>query len=144
MFKLAASVLVGLACCAPAYAVVVNENFGQGTGYDPEIYSAVLGFDSSLDGVAHLYNDVAKIHDSLPAYEPADVLGWLKRMEVELREYALRMETMCNAALDLDDFNLLRDALVAQAFSIDRADTIGGTDIEPLLGWAVVATRAAQ
>ena len=59
------------------------------------------------DTVARLYSDVARIHDTLSHYDPDEVLAWLTRMELELEDYAVRMSSMMDCALDQPSFEAI-------------------------------------
>lgn len=88
-----------------------------------------------------LYRDVGEIHGRLARYEPSEVLGWLNRMDDEIKAYAGRMSSMCDAAIDQQEFDGLCDLLREQAFVTRRANALISTDRDVPLAWAVIASR---
>jgi ubiquinone/menaquinone biosynthesis C-methylase UbiE len=99
------------------------------------------GRDVADGTVVRLYKDVAAVHGRLPNYEPSEVLSWLRGLQKELEAYAERMASMCDAAIDADTFEKLRDGLQHKGFVIDRADALQNAATGVPLGWALIATR---
>lgn len=90
--------------------------------------------------VIRLYEDVARIHHRLPHYDPGEVMSWISAMKEEVDEYADRMRSMLNAAIDEARFRRYCDQLIDQGFDLSRADalTAEGGD---RLAWALVARK---
>ena len=94
--------------------------------------------DGSL---AQLYGDVARIHGEIQHYEPEEVLGWLSRMSEELEDYAGRMSSMRDAALDEDTFKELCNGLHRRGWEIETAGPFQVPDEESPLAWALIARK---
>ena len=99
------------------------------------------GRDVADGTVVTLYKDVAAVHGRLANYDPSEVLGWLRGMQKELEAYAERMASMCDAAIDADTFEKLRDGLQRKGYTIDRADALQNAMTGVPLGWALIAMR---
>ena len=99
------------------------------------------GRDVADGTVVRLYKDVAAVHGRLPNYEPSEVLSWLRGLQKELEAYAERMASMCDAAIDADTFEKLRDGLQRKGYTIDRADALQNVATGVPLGWALIAMR---
>lgn len=94
------------------------------------------------DTIAKLYSDVQQIHSRLQYYEPNDVLAWLRTMDNELSEYAERMASMCNAAIDNKSFDKMCENLRGQGFDIVTAEPLVATDDELPIAWILRAIRS--
>ncbi len=92
--------------------------------------------------VMRLYRDVRTIHGRLRHYDPAEVLGWLKRLEHEAQGYADRMASMCDAALDEASFRGLCDRLANRGFRIERAEALEIPERKVPLAWVLIASNA--
>lgn len=68
--------------------------------------------------IYRLYSDVQRIHSKMQYYEPAEVLEWLRTMDMELSEYKERMTSMCEAAIDEKTFGGVCESLRDQGFAI--------------------------
>jgi SAM-dependent methyltransferase len=93
------------------------------------------------DTVARLYDDVSKIHGTLPRYDPAETRQWLDAMDREIRSYAERMRTMIDAAIDESTFDDLLAHLRSQRFAIQRAEPLKAAGQRKPVAWVLVATR---
>lgn len=93
------------------------------------------------DTVSRLYNDVSQIHQRIQHYEPADVLGWLNKMDTELKAYAERMASMSQAAIDSTGFEQLKTHLENMAFSIQRAEALTIPGQERPMAWILIAEK---
>lgn len=105
---------------------------------------AIIGeFGTGVAGetVAKLYDDVGRIHQGLPKFDPDEVLGWLDRMEEELVSYAGRMSSMIDTVLDESGFRAVRNGLGERGFSIERGERLEASGMRRPLAWALVATR---
>ena len=94
------------------------------------------------DTIARLYSDVQQIHSRLQYYEPNDVLAWLRTMDKELSEYAERMASMCDAAIDNKSFDKMCKNLRGQGFDIVTAEPLVATDDEFPIAWILRAIRS--
>ena len=92
--------------------------------------------------VARLYEDVARIHQGLPRYDPTEVSEWVDSMRTEIEQYADRMRSMLDAAIDEDRFRDYCAALSAQGFDITRAGALVAGD-DDILAWVLLAKRSA-
>lgn len=90
--------------------------------------------------IVRLYEDVARIHQRLPHYDPGEVMSWIGGMREEIDEYADRMRSMVNAAIDEARFRQYRDLLAKRGFDVSRADALTGDGDQPL-AWALVARK---
>ncbi len=100
------------------------------------------GQDVADGTIIRLYKDVRTIHGKLRNYDPAEVIGWLKRLEDEVRAYAGRVASMCEAALDEDAFRAWCQRLEHHGLRPDRADAIFAGDRMVPLAWALVGNKA--
>ena len=93
------------------------------------------------DTVVRLYSDVADIHSSIQHYEPDEVLDWLDKMDGELKTYAGRMSSMCEAAIDEQTFEKVCDGLTQFGCQLIEAGpmAIPGHDLP--LAWVLLAKR---
>jgi len=93
------------------------------------------------DTVMRLYRDVGKIHDRIQYYEPADVLGWLDRMDGELHAGARRMASMCDAAVNSKTFDRLCEGFRRHALTTIRAEPLTVSGQQLPLAWVFIAVR---
>ena len=122
---------------------IAAKSFAPAIGVLEEVMTE-HGMHVADDTIRRLYDDVASIHEHMPRYKPDEVLSWLESMQAELDAYAGRMDSMRNAAVDATFVDTFRARLIDDGFSIERADTIGGSEIGPVLAWAIVANRAGR
>lgn len=90
------------------------------------------------DTIARVYSDVARIHDDLPHYDPDEVLAWLARMEAELDDYAVRMSSMMDCAVDQPEFERIRNLLNKQTI-VEQAGPLLAPGQDLPLAWALEA-----
>lgn len=76
------------------------------------------GEDVAGGTIAKLYGDVERMHTRIQYYEPAEVIDWLRNMNVELDAYEARMDSMCRAASDKKTFRGLRKRLEDRGLTI--------------------------
>lgn len=95
------------------------------------------------DSILKLCTDVGHIHRRLQHYDPAEVLGWLRRMQRELGAYAGRMESMQKAALDATAFARVCERLEQDGFRLEHYEALTPADATLPLAWALVAEREA-
>jgi len=93
------------------------------------------------DTIIRLYNDVDEIHQKIQRVDQQEVLSWLEGMQLELEAYAARMTTMSQAAINADDFELIKTQLDTSGFSFERAEFLQGTEHEQILAWCVIARK---
>jgi len=93
------------------------------------------------DTISRLYNDVARIHESIQNYEPGEILGWLNKLDGELDAYAGRMSSMSQSAIDNETFEEILEELRSQAYTIDRAQPLLIPGLDLPLAWVLIATR---
>ncbi len=91
--------------------------------------------------VIRLYRDIRTMHERMARYEPADVLGWLQRMDAEVQAYAGRMASMCEAAVGEDAFRGLCDYARTSGFTLVREDELVVSETAVALAWVLVAER---
>lgn len=91
--------------------------------------------------VRKLYRDVDHIHTNLPAYNQYEIDVWLQRAKYELECYAERMNSMCHAALDSDQFERLKSSLSSTGFYLHVAKSFEAEGYSSPLAWAIVAER---
>jgi SAM-dependent methyltransferase len=91
--------------------------------------------------IAHLYNDVSRMHQRIQHHEPSEVLGWLENMGRQLEEYAGRMSTMHAAALDERAFNDLCGVVSASECTIEQSGPLFAPDDAQHLAWAFLTSR---
>lgn len=94
--------------------------------------------------VIRLYRDVRTMHERMGRYEPADVLGWLQRMDAEVQAYAGRMASMCEAAIDEEAFRRLCDRARESGFALLRDDELSVPETGVPLAWVLVAARGER
>lgn len=93
------------------------------------------------DTIVRLYSDVRTMHERMRHYEPADVIGWLERMQEEIHAYSLRMASMCEAAVDAVSFDAFCDKLTDMGFRLQHREALMIPERNLPLAWAVVARR---
>lgn len=97
---------------------------------------------SVADGtIQALYRDISVVHKRMPHYEPAEVLGWLERTQVEVGAYAGRMSSMLRSAIDAPTFEQLCQRVKADKFDLVRQDALMNPERSAPLAWALVAER---
>lgn len=89
--------------------------------------------------ITQLYNDIARIHESMPAHDAEQVLAWAGRLADEYRAYAGRMSSMISAAIDQPTFESLCEKARSKGYSIEQADPIFAAGTELPLGWLLIA-----
>jgi ubiquinone/menaquinone biosynthesis C-methylase UbiE len=92
------------------------------------------------DTIARLYSDVDLIHRNIRRYEPGEVLGWLHRMDAELVDYAGRMSSMCDAAIDQAAFDSVCQGLQSRGHTLLQAETVQVPEHGLPLAWKLVTT----
>jgi len=90
------------------------------------------------DTIARVYSDVARIHDNLPHYDSDEVLAWLARMEAELDDYAVRMSSMMDCAVDPAAFEGIRELLNERTI-VEQAGPLLAPGQDLPLAWAIEA-----
>jgi len=93
------------------------------------------------DTIARLYDDVARIHQGIQHYEPAEVLDWLNSLDGELEAYAGRMSSMRECAIDSESFAQILVGLRSRGYTIDRAEPLAIPDHDLPLAWILIATK---
>lgn len=91
------------------------------------------------DAIATLYRDVRTMHERMPRYARADVIGWLERMAEEVDAYAGRMASMCDAAIDEAAFTALRERVAGEGCAVLRAEPLVEPERGVPLAWILVA-----
>ncbi len=99
------------------------------------------GDDVAGGTIARLYNDVARIHSSLPNYDPDEVLEWLATMDTELFAYGERMTSMIDAAGDKASCEQVYAQLLKSGLEVVTADELLVGDETLPLAWAIIAKR---
>ena len=99
------------------------------------------GTDIADETIVRLYEDVGRLHERIQHHEPSEVLDWLNRMEGELRAYAGRMTSMCDAAIDSETVDRLCDELRGQEFTNVQTAALAESTEQPPLAWALIASR---
>ena len=142
----------------PYSITMFEEGFAAIRGADPAKHDAAAGklvpairtMESIImqhgkhvaDGtIMRLFNDVKTMHGRMQNYEPSEVLDWLNKMDGEVQAYAGRMASMCNAAIDAEAFEQLKDKLKGQGHKILRGEALVNPDQVVPLAWALVAEK---
>ena len=73
---------------------------------------------------SQLYHDVRHVHQQILNYNPDDVSRWLSSILNELEAYAERMSTMCQSAINSQQFAMIQSKLITQGFSIESAEPL--------------------
>lgn len=102
---------------------------------------ARYGREVADETIVRVYRDIRDIHGRLAHHDPEAVLDWLHRMEVEIAAYHGRMESMCGAAIDEDEFRRWCARCDEAGFDVIRAEPlrVEGGDVPLALG--LVARR---
>jgi ubiquinone/menaquinone biosynthesis C-methylase UbiE len=103
---------------------------------------AEYGKQVAGDTIVRLYSDVQQIHSRMQYYEPDDVLGWLRTMDNELSEYAERMASMCEAAIDESTFDEVCENLRGQGFNIVKGEPLFSAGDKLPFAWILRARRS--
>ena len=93
------------------------------------------------DTICELYNEVAHIQARMHKYEEKEVLEWLAKMTKELDAYEGRMASMCEAALQADDFDVLCDGLRNKQLEIQQAELLKVSNHPSPLAWVLTAYK---
>jgi hypothetical protein len=91
--------------------------------------------------VADLYSDVSRIHQRIQHYERDEVLAWLNNTSRQLEDYAGRMSSMVNAALDSDLFDEVCRLITDADCTIEQAGPLYPPGESRPLAWALLAAR---
>ena len=92
--------------------------------------------------ILRLYRDIRGVHERMPNYDPGEVLDWLRRMQAEIEAYGGRMRSMCDSAIDADEFETLCRRIENDGFDLTRRDPLMIPDRGEPLAWALLATRS--
>ncbi len=92
--------------------------------------------------IAKLYFDVERIHTHIQTHDPDEVLEWLRSMVRELADYAGRMGSMCDAAIDEKTFGAVGERLRKHGFTIVQGAPLLPADGMPPVAWALQAVRS--
>lgn len=93
------------------------------------------------DTICELYNEVAHIRARMHKYEEKEVLEWLAKMTKELDAYEGRMASMCEAALQADDLDVLCDGLRNKQLEIQQAELLRVSNHPSPLAWVLTAYK---
>lgn len=99
------------------------------------------GVDVAGGLISELYNEVARIQNRIQHHDEAEVLGWLKRMDLELQAYIGRLSSMCRSALDVRTFSVACEKLKNMDYEIQRAESIKTSNEVLPLAWTLIAER---
>ncbi|WP_406828170.1 methyltransferase domain-containing protein [Microbulbifer sp. ARAS458-1] len=91
--------------------------------------------------VRKLYLDVDHIHSNLPAFALHEVDAWLRQAVCELESYAERMFSMCQSALDIEQFESLKKELTSEGFQLYVAESLNAPDCSAPLAWSILAAK---
>lgn len=108
---------------------------------EAEAIMAEYGEHVAGDTIARLYNDVGRIHSTLPRYDRDEVLSWLENMNGELDAFAERMSSMTDAAMNQDDFAQVCHKLGEDGFTMQRAEQLVPQGQDLPLAWVLIATK---
>ncbi len=92
--------------------------------------------------VRKLYLDIDHIHTNLPAFDRQEVDVWLRQASRELQYYTERMNSMRHAALDDQQFEVLKAEMADFGFELHVADALAVADHSAPLAWSVIAEKA--
>ena len=92
--------------------------------------------------IRKFFDDILKVHGRIQYYDPPEVLNWLNKMQSQVQEFAGRMTSMCNVAIDADKFDELCARVRAREFEILRGDPLTNPEDDVTFAWALVAARA--
>ena len=93
------------------------------------------------DTIVRLYSDVDHIHRHLQAYDPTEVLGWLRAIDASLDDYAGRMASMRDSAVDEASFDAACTGLQGRGHTLLRHEPLAAGDGGLPLGWILIAAR---
>ena len=118
---------------------------------DKKLASSVLVVEEILrrwgKGVANetllrIYTDVGHMYSRLNAYEPEELITWVKVMHDELDSYAGRMSSMLGAALDEVQFETAMTKMTELGFDIRIRDTLTFDRQASPSAWVGVAQKS--
>lgn len=89
--------------------------------------------------LAMMYEEVAKIHENIPHYDPDEVLPWARQLETEIAAYSERMSSMCRAAVNDLDLQKSLEHVIAEGLVPRRAGPL--LDDDRRLAWILTADR---
>lgn len=93
------------------------------------------------DTVVQLYREVDRINGRLMHHDPVEVIEWLKNTDSELDAYNGRMRSMCEAALDMATFELLKQGLEEQGFTIEQSGPLRESASHLPIAWFLIAAK---
>jgi ubiquinone/menaquinone biosynthesis C-methylase UbiE len=92
--------------------------------------------------IAKLYSDIERMYTRIQFYEPKEVIGWLRGMDREFTEYAARMASMCDAAVDREVFADIEKRLQKHGLSVVQGEPLLPAESAMPVAWALRAVRA--
>jgi SAM-dependent methyltransferase len=92
--------------------------------------------------IARLFSDIERIHTRIQFHDPKEVIEWLHTMDREFREYAARMASMCDAAIDREMFGDIEKRLQKDGLSILQGGPLLPGNSALGVAWALRAVRA--
>jgi SAM-dependent methyltransferase len=94
--------------------------------------------------IGRIYEDVARIHERLPAHDPDEVMAWIDCLEPELAAYADRIRSVLDAALTQADIDALGTQILEAGFDEPVIETLRNDAESTAVGWTVRAQRRLQ
>ena len=99
------------------------------------------GREVAAGTILKVYRDVRTIHSRMRHYEPSAIKGWLLKLEQAIVAYAGRMASMCESAIDVEQFTQVRADLIEKDFEILRAEPLTGSEKDLPIAWALIAKK---
>lgn len=91
--------------------------------------------------ILQIYRDVRDISGKLRHYDRTEVLEWLRRMETEVRAYAGRMSSMCEAAIDGDTYAQVCRRIETAGYSMLQSGPLVNEQRGVPLAWSIIASK---
>lgn len=101
----------------------------------------IYGEDVAGGLIVQLYADVGKIHSRMPHYNAEDILPWLDAMNSEVKAYLERMQSMLDAALDQQKFDVICNKLESASFSLQDHTALIDQQTSLPLAWIIRANK---
>ncbi|MFT5572631.1 MAG: SAM-dependent methyltransferase [Cryomorphaceae bacterium] len=111
----------------------------------PAVEAIIQGFGGEIAGglPRNLYKDVASITGKLTNYHPDDVLPWIDSMQIEIKAYRNRMQSMLEASLDEQQFSEICSEITDHGFELQDNAALLDQQTQLPLAWVIRARKSS-
>jgi SAM-dependent methyltransferase len=109
----------------------------------PAVEAIIENYGKDIAGglPLNLYNDIGKISSKLTNYHPDDVLPWLDSMQIEIKAYINRMQSMLDASLDEQQYEDICAQVIARGFELQDNAALLDEQTQQPLAWVIRAKK---